>query len=90
MEARIPLNAANVWLHRNQRGTNNVSSDEPFFLKLVYGIAVYPEERQYPRLPLVGMRAILSNNIHLTVDGEHTSVTLRTPDWRTRLLAWLA
>ena len=44
----------------------------------------------YPRLPLVGLRAILSNRVHLAVDGERQQVTLRTPDWRTRLLRWLS
>jgi hypothetical protein len=50
---------------------------------------VYPDGEHYPRLPLLGMRAILSNRLHLTIDGARTSVTLRTPDWRTRLHSWL-
>ena len=41
-------------------------------------------------LPLLGLRAILSNNLHVAIDGERASVTVRTPDWRTRLLSWLA
>jgi hypothetical protein len=67
-----------------------VSSDQPLFLDLPAGIGVYPDDADYPRLPLLGLRAILSNNLFLNVDGKHASVTLRTPDWRTRLLSWLA
>ena len=53
-------------------------------------MAVYPDEENYPRLPLLGLRPILSNNLYLTVDGQQESGNLRTPDWRTRLLRWLA
>jgi hypothetical protein len=87
---RMPIRAAAVWLHRNEPRQMTVSSDQPLFLDLPSGIAVFPDDADYPRLPLLGLRAILSNNLLLTVDGKHASVTLRTPDWRTRLLTWLA
>ena len=87
---RIPLFAANVWLYRNQPGTTDFSLAEPVMLTLLHGIAVHPSGARYPRLPLLGLRAILSNNLYLAIDGQRKSVTLRTPDWRTRLLAWLA
>ena len=66
-----------------------VLSGEPIFLELVNGIAVYPDADRYPRLPLLGLRAVLSNRLHLSIDGEHASLSIRTPDWRTRLGAWL-
>ena len=84
------LYAANAWLHCNQPGTTGISSEEPLFLKLLYGIAVHPDDEKFPRLPILGLRAILSNNLHLAIDGQHATVTLRTPDWRTRLLTWWA
>ena len=88
---RIPLHAANVWLHHNLRGQQDLLRDEPpYLLKLPRGIAVHSATESYPRLPLVGLRAILSNRLHLAVDGERQQVTLRTPDWRTRLLRWLS
>jgi hypothetical protein len=89
-ENRIPLHALRLWLHFNRPGEMAPSLDEPFSLELLGGVAVYPDGQQYPRLPLLGMRAILGNHLRLTIDGERASVTLRTPDWRTRLLAWLA
>jgi hypothetical protein len=79
----------NIWLHSNERGEMAVSGNEPIFLEVLNGIAVYPDGAEYPRLPLLGLRAILSNRLHLVIDGERTSVTLRTPDWRTRILSWL-
>ena len=58
-------------------------------LRLARGIAIHPASEAYPRLPLLGLRAILSNHLYLAVDGERQQATLRTPDWRTRLLRWL-
>jgi hypothetical protein len=88
-DVRLPLHVANVWLHRNESGKSTVL-EEPHCLTLSRGIAVYPDSANYPRLPLLGLRALLSNELHLIVDGQHASVTLRTPDWRTRLLECLA
>jgi hypothetical protein len=87
---RMPLFSLRLWLHPNQPGKMAVSEDDALFLNLPDGLVVYPDGANYPRLPLLGMRAILSNNLHVAVDGEHASVTVRTPDWRTRVLTWLA
>ncbi len=59
-------------------------------MNLPRGIAVFPDDRDYPRLPLLGLRAIIGNKLHLAIDGERGLVNLRTPDWKTRLLRWLA
>jgi hypothetical protein len=88
---RIPLHAANMWVHRNVHGERDRLREEPpCLLRLPRGIAVHPSSDAYPRLPLLGLRAILSNQLSLAVDGERQQVTLRTPDWRTRLLRWLS
>ncbi len=87
---RVPLHAANVWLHRNVPGGTAVRQDvPPCLLELPDGIAISSTTEPYPRLPLLGLRAILSNHLYLAVDGEREQVTLRTPDWRTLLLRWL-
>jgi hypothetical protein len=86
----MPLHALKLWLHGNRPGEIAISSDEPVFVELLGGVAVYPDGEEYPRLPLLGMRAILGNHPHLAINAEHKSVILRTPDWRTRLLSWLA
>jgi hypothetical protein len=40
-------------------------------------------------LPVLGLRALAVNKLHLLVDSECQLVHLRTPDWRTKLLRWL-
>jgi len=83
------LQPAKLWLHCNEPQMASLSS-HPQQLLLPRGIAVYPDGENYPRLPLLGLRAITSNELHLTIDGERRWVNLRTPNWRTRLLRWLA
>lgn len=85
---RMPLHAAKIWLHQNEPGKMTVGVRQ-FSLMLPRGVAVYPDSEGYPRLPLLGLRALLSNKLHLTIDGDRRLVNLRTPDWRTHLLQWL-
>jgi hypothetical protein len=61
----------------------------PMLLPLDLGIAVYPGEVQFPRLPLLGLRALVQTKLHFTMDPERCTVDLRTPDRRTKLLRWL-
>jgi hypothetical protein len=85
-----PLRAANVWIHPNRCGERDAFSDDrPFLVPLEQGIAIYPGESDYPRLPLLGLRTLVQNKLHFTMDPERCVVNLRTPDWRTRLLRWL-
>lgn len=87
----LPIYAAAVWLHRNCPGQRDVLLDKPPFpLELHSGIAVYPNDfPDAPRLPLLGLRALEENRLHLRVDAERRLVSLRSPDWRTRLGRWL-
>jgi hypothetical protein len=87
----VPLHAANVWLHPNLPGARDVFSGRPpFLMRLDRGVAVYPSQHKYPRLPLLGLRALVRNRLHLAVDPERCVAHLRTPDWRTWLLRLLA
>jgi hypothetical protein len=54
------------------------------------GMAVHDERLGVPRLPLLGMRALVRNNLFLLLDSEQRHLHLRTSDWRTMLLRWLA
>jgi hypothetical protein len=88
---RLPLHAANLWLHRNVRGERDRLLDRPpQLLEIRRGIALSPVGLEFPRLPLIGMRTMLDNHLHVRLDGERRRVNLRTPDWWTRLLGWLA
>jgi hypothetical protein len=87
----VPLHAATVWLHANQPGHRDHFRDvPPLPLHLVEGVAVSPQGSTFPRLPLLGLRALVGNRLHFTLDPERCVIHLRTPDWRTRLIQWLA
>jgi hypothetical protein len=80
---RLPLLAANVWVHPNRAGTRDeLSGRPPVPLELPRGIAVYPRDVPNPaRLPVLGLRALVVNNLRLSVDGKLRQVTLRTQGW---------
>ncbi len=76
---RIVLRAANVWVHTNERGRRDRLADSPpHRLKVQAGIAVYPGS-DFPRLPILGLRAIAENALILNVNGSRREATLRTP-----------
>jgi hypothetical protein len=75
-----PLYAANVWIYFNQPGERDALREcPPYRLELPRGIAVHPDESSFPRVPVLGLRALITNRLHLTVDGEHRFASLRTP-----------
>jgi hypothetical protein len=80
---RFPsLHTAGVWIHRNEPGRRDLRGAPPYPLQLPEGIAIYPsDESDYPRLPLLGLRAILKNNLKLIMDGKRKHVSLRSPLW---------
>jgi hypothetical protein len=86
-----PLRAAHLWIHPNVPGKRDEWSGAPALrLGLDRGIAVYPGDGDFPRLPLLGLRALVRNRLHFTVDSERRLVNLRTPDWRTKVMRWFS
>lgn len=74
----VPLMAAHLWIHPNAPGISAPSEREPFRLPLEEGIAVYPSNVPNPaRLPILGLRAIVQNNLMLTIKGRSRHVSLR-------------
>ena len=44
--------------------------------------AVYPDDgSNYPRLPLLGLRAIIKNHLKLVIDGKRNCVSLSSSMW---------
>ena len=75
---RISLREANIWIHPNRRGTLEPKLDRiPHWLDAEHGIAIYPTG-DFPRLPILGLRAIAENNLILHVNGRQREATLRT------------
>ncbi len=78
----IPLATANVWLYRNERGTNTPSDLQPFRLRTPDGIVIFPENAPNPaRLPILGLRALVRSDLKLIIDGKRREVTLKTSGW---------
>ncbi len=77
---RLPLHAADLWLYRNEPGQrDHFANQPPGRLALSGGIAVYPDDgSNFPRLPLLGLKALVDNDLHLTISGWRRSVKLRT------------
>ena len=77
--SQVPLQGANVWIHPNEPGQRDrFASRKPYCLSLPRGIAVYPSGSGFPPLPLLGLRALATNNLTLTIDGKRRQVHLRT------------
>jgi hypothetical protein len=76
----VPLLAGAVWVHPNRPGERDRFSRAPAVrLELSSGIAVYPPDTPgEPRLPLLGLRALAVNGLHLAIDGKRRRVALRT------------
>jgi len=78
-DRRILLRAANIWVHPNERCVRDKLTDgPPHFVDADGGIAIYPGN-DFPRLPILGLRAIAENNFVLKVDGSKRQATLQTP-----------
>jgi hypothetical protein len=87
---RLALHAASLWIHPNRPGRRDeLSGAQPLLVKLSRGIALHPGVGREPGLPLLGLRALVENQLHVTVDAERCVVRMRTPDWRTALARWL-
>jgi hypothetical protein len=79
---RVPLINAGLWLFPNEPGQIAASGRSPTRLALPEGIAVYPEDLPNPaRLPVLGLRALVTNELKLIIDGKRSMVTLKTPGW---------
>jgi hypothetical protein len=78
----IPLLGANVWIHPNRPGQMGPSERLPVRLNLPRGIAVYPQGVPNPfRLPTIGLRALVANNLKLIINCKRREVTLKTAGW---------
>ena len=71
---------ATVWLHPNVPGRQDAASGRPpFRLKMRKGIAVYIADAvpPGPRLPLLGLPALLENDLDFWLDPERRHVTVQ-------------
>jgi hypothetical protein len=76
---RVVQYAADVRIHRNVPGRAALRGDN-YPLEMPQGISVF-EEGDAPRLPLIGLRTIVANQLRLLIDGDRRHVTLKTKRW---------
>jgi len=76
---RVRLHAADLWVRRNLQGfRDRLTGDAPHRVSAPIGIAIYPAALNFPRLPILGLRAIADNDLVLVVNGHRRQATLRT------------
>lgn len=75
--ATAPRYGANLWIHPNAKGIHSLSGAQAIVIKLKGGMAVYPDENNPARIPIMGMRAITWNQLKLMVDGKNGFVDLK-------------
>lgn len=71
--------AADVRVHQNVPGRATLRGDS-YPLEMPQGISVF-EESDAPRLPLIGLRTIVSNKLRLLIDGDRRQVKLKPRGW---------
>ena len=66
--------AANIWLHRTPyAGPRRPPARSPLLLKNSPQVRVMaPMGKPNPRLPLLGLTALIANNLQVFLDGEHS------------------
>ena len=75
---RVMLRPANIWVHANvPHHRDRLADRPPCLVAASQGVAVYPGA-EFPRLPILGLRAIAENELVLKVDGPRREATLRT------------
>jgi hypothetical protein len=76
---RLLLRAARIWAHANVPGSRDRLADSPpLQISAPRGIAVYPSAGGFPRLPILGLRAIAENELILHVNGRRREASMRT------------
>ena len=67
------------------------SSGRPFRLEMTEGIAVYAPDADPPgpRLPLLGLPALLDSGLDCWLDPDRRHVTVRPATWRRPLIRLL-
>ncbi len=79
---RLPLRAAHLWMHPNLPGHwDRMAGRQAHRIHVPEGIAVYPAHSAFPRLPLVGLRAVVRNKLDLRVRGQDGMVFLSSRPW---------
>jgi hypothetical protein len=79
-ERPIALVRATLLLHRNVRGFRDELRGDPWPLEFSEGIALYERGDPFtPRLPLLGLRAIVKSGLRAVTDGAKCELSIGKP-----------
>ena len=76
--------AANVWVHANRPyRRDDLAGKPPYLLECPEGIVVTPgaPDDDYPRLPILGLRALRWAKLQVHIDCRTCRLTMRTARW---------
>ena len=77
---RVPMHAANLWLHPNRRGERDMfSGAAPLLLEVHRGVGICGDPDGYPRLPLIGPLAFRPAGLEICIDHAKCRINARTP-----------
>src|SRR6186713_1272316 len=77
---KVPVREAGILLHRNIRGTNQIAHGS-HELSTDGGVVVYAKSTTYPRLPILGLRALFSSNLRVLINTRKRHLTVDTGGW---------
>lgn len=78
----VPYFSADLWLYCNLRGERDTFRGRPVRLAMKKGVIAYPPGRSDgPRVPLLGLRDLVDNNLTLRIDGRYNRVHIRQRSW---------
>ena len=78
-DRQVPLHAAWLWVYPNLRGDRHRLAECPAYrLSIPMGIAVHSGDDGFPRLPLVGIRTLVDNDLVFKIRGRRRQATLRS------------
>lgn len=76
---KVPVREAGILLHRNIPGTNQIAQGS-HELSTDGGVVVYAKSTTYPRLPILGLRALFSSN-RVLINTRKRHLTVDTGGW---------
>jgi hypothetical protein len=91
-EQVVPCRRATLWLYPNVPLRQDAAAGRtPFRLEMSKGIAVYTPSTvpPVPRLPLLGLPALLDNDLDWWLDPQRRHITVQTRTWRRPLIRLL-
>jgi hypothetical protein len=74
---KLPLRTAELVLHRNVPTTKTIGGDH-YDLSIPQGIVVHPKTTAYPRMPILGLRALVNSRLRVVIDGRKLVVSADT------------